>query len=113
MPRASEKMNQLLQKVPIADPVVPIVANTSARILRTADDVYAELRDQLTMGVKWQRSVETMQAEGVDMFMEAGPGNVLTRLIRRIDYNVNSLSLSDDYEGLLSERFALVEGAAQ
>ena len=47
------------------------------------------------------------------MFMEAGPGNVLTRLVRRIDYNVNSLSLSDDYEGLLSERFALVEGAAQ
>jgi hypothetical protein len=45
--------------------------------------------------------------------MEAGPGNVLTRLIRRIDYGVNSLSLSDDHEGLLSDRFALVEAAAQ
>jgi [acyl-carrier-protein] S-malonyltransferase len=113
MARASESMNRLLQKVPVSNPVAPIVANTTARILTTGEEVYHELRDQLTMGVKWQQSVETMQAEGVDMFMEAGPGNVLTRLIRRIDYNVNSLSLSDDYEGLLSERFALVEAAAQ
>ncbi len=54
-----------------------------------------------------------MQAEGADMFMEIGPGNVLTRLVRRIDYEVNSLSISDEYEGLLSERFALGEAAAQ
>jgi [acyl-carrier-protein] S-malonyltransferase len=47
------------------------------------------------------------------MFMEVGPGNVLTRLIRRINYDVNSLSLSDEYEGLLGERFKLVEVAAQ
>ena len=46
------------------------------------------------------------------MFIEVGPGNVLTRLVRRIDYNVNSISLSDDYEGLLGDRFHLVEAAA-
>jgi [acyl-carrier-protein] S-malonyltransferase len=65
------------------------------------------------MGVKWHQSVDKMKKEGVDMFMEVGPGNVLTRLVRRIDYNVNSLSLSDDYEGLLGERFHLVEAAAR
>jgi hypothetical protein len=37
---------------------------------------------------------------------------VLTRLVRRIDYELNSLSISDDYEGMLSERFPLVEAAA-
>jgi malonyl CoA-acyl carrier protein transacylase len=46
------------------------------------------------------------------MFLEVGPGSVLTKLVRRIDYSVNSLSISDDYEGLLSERWALVEASA-
>jgi [acyl-carrier-protein] S-malonyltransferase len=113
MARASEGMNRVLQKLAISDPSSPIVGNTNARLLTTGEEVYEELRDQLTMSVRWQKSVETMQADGVDMFMEAGPGNVLTRLIRRIDYGVNSLSLSDDHEGLLSDRFALVEAAAQ
>jgi malonyl CoA-acyl carrier protein transacylase len=47
------------------------------------------------------------------MFIEVGPGNVLTKLVRRIDYDVNSISISDDYEGMLSERFHLVEAAAR
>ena len=57
--------------------------------------------------------VERVKAEGADMFIEVGPGNVLTRLVRRIDYDTNSLSISDEYEGLLSENFKLVEAAAQ
>ena len=68
---------------------------------------------QLTHGVRWQKSVEEMKSEGVDLFLEAGPGNVLTRLVRRIDYGINSLSLSDDTDGLLSENFKLVESAAR
>lgn len=113
MATASEGMDRLLQKLPIADPTAPIVANTTAELLTTKDKVYEELRDQLLMSVKWHHSVERMIQEGADMFMEIGPGNVLTRLVRRIDYDVNSLSVSDDYEGLLGERFGLVEAAAQ
>jgi [acyl-carrier-protein] S-malonyltransferase len=112
MARASEGMNRLLQKLPLRDPRPPIVGNVTAEVLTTAAEVYAELRDQLLMGVRWQKSVEAMKAQGVDLFVEAGPGNVLTRLVRRIDYDVNSLSLSDDYEGLLSENFRQVEAAA-
>jgi [acyl-carrier-protein] S-malonyltransferase len=112
MARASEGMNRLLQRLPMKDPVTPLVGNVSARFLRTQPEVYQELRDQLTMGVLWQQSVEEMRANGADMFIEVGPGNVLTRVIRRIDYNLNSLSISDEYEGMLSERFGLVEAAA-
>jgi malonyl CoA-acyl carrier protein transacylase len=46
------------------------------------------------------------------MFIEIGPGSVLTRLVRRIDYGVNSFSISDDNEGLFSERFSQVEATA-
>ncbi|MBI5948413.1 MAG: ACP S-malonyltransferase [Chloroflexi bacterium] len=112
MAKASEGMNRLLQKLPMKDPRNPLVGNVNADLLATQEQVYTELRDQLLSGVKWQKSVEKMRDAGVDMFMEVGPGNVLTRLVRRIDYSLNSLSVSDDYEGLLSENFATVEAAA-
>ena len=112
MARAGEHMNRLLQHLPIADPNQPIVGNTQAQLISTRPEVYEELRDQLTMGVRWQKSVEMMQAKGADMFIEAGPGSVLTKLVRRIDYGVNSLSLSDEHEGLLAEKFSQVEAAA-
>ncbi len=112
MAKASEGMNRLLQKLPMKDPRHPLVGNVNAGLLTTQQEVYAELRDQLLSGVKWQKSVEKMRDEGVDMFIEVGPGNVLTRVVRRIDYSLNSLSVSDDYEGLLSENFATVEAAA-
>ncbi len=113
MSMASEGMSRVLQKLNMRDPEAPLVGNINADLLETEPEVHAELRDQLTNGVRWQKSVEEMKAQGVDMFIEVGPGNVLTRLIRRIDYGVNSLSVSDDYEGLLSEDFRLVEAAAQ
>ena len=84
----------------------------NAELLETHPEVYEELRDQLLNGVRWQKSVELMKAEGADMFIEVGPGNVLTRLVRRIDYDTNSLSISDEYEGLLGDNFKLVEAAA-
>lgn len=112
MAKASEGMNRLLQKLPMRDPAAPLVGNVNADILETEPEVYAELRDQLTSGVYWHRSIEAMKARGVDMFMEVGPGSVLTKLVRRIDYEVNSLSISDDYEGLLGDNFKLVEAAA-
>jgi [acyl-carrier-protein] S-malonyltransferase len=113
MSRASEGMNRALRKLQIRDPLQPLVGNVNAELLETTPEVYEELRDQLTHGVRWQKSVEEMRSHGVDLFVEVGPGNVLTRLVRRIDYNANSLSLSDDYEGLLSENFKLVEAAAR
>jgi len=112
MAKAGEGMNRLLKKLPIRDPERPIVGNVNADFIDSGPGVYAELRDQLLKGVHWQKSVEAMISRGADMFMETGPGNVLTRLVRRIDYEMNSLSLSDDYEGLLSERWNLVEAAA-
>lgn len=113
MAKASEGMDELLKKLPMKNPVRPIVGNVSASVLTTKEQVYAELRDQLTHGVLWQKSVEVLQAEGVDLFIECGPSNVLTRLVRRINYDVNSLSLSDEYEGILSNDFQLVEAAAR
>jgi [acyl-carrier-protein] S-malonyltransferase len=112
MAKANEQMNRLLQKLPMRDPAHPLVGNVNAEILETQPEVFGELSMQLVAGVRWAKSVDEMKASGVDLFVETGPSNVLTRLVRRIDYGINSLSISDEYEGLLSERFTLVEAAA-
>ncbi len=113
MAKASDGMSALLQKMHIRDPRAPLVGNVNADLLTTGADVLRELRAQLTHGVLWHKSIERMRDQGAEMFIEVGPGNVLTKLVRRIDYNVNSISISDDYEGLLSDRFELVEAAAR
>ena len=113
MTKASDGMNALLTKMHIRDPKAPLVGNVNADVLTRGDEVYTELREQLTHGVLWQRSIEKMRDLGADMFIEVGPGQVLTKLVRRIDYEINSISISDDYEGMLSERFHLVEATAR
>ncbi len=112
MARASEGMNDLLGKLPLQDPDSPIVGNVNADLLDTHPQVHSELRNQLLNGVQWQKSVELMRDEGADLFLEIGPGNVLTRLVRRIDYDVNSYAISDELDGLLGENFPLLESAA-
>lgn len=113
MARASEGMSSLLQKMHIKDPSAPLVGNVNADLLTSGPEVLGELREQLTHGVRWQKTIERMRDQGADMFLEVGPGNVLTKLVRRIDYEVNSIAISDDYDGMLSDRWQLVEAAAR
>ena len=113
MRRASERMSGWLDRFPPRDPLAPVVGNINADVLRSRPELHTELRDQLTSSVRWQHGVERMQELGADLFVEAGPGSVLTKLVRRIDPQTNVVSLSDDRTGLLSERFAAIESAAR
>ena len=109
MQRASETMSGWLERFPPGEPEAPVVGNITGDVIRSRAELHAELRDQLTSVVRWQRGVERMQELGADLFVEVGPGNVLTKLVRRIDPKTNVVSLSDDRTGLLSERFEAVE----
>ena len=113
MLRASERMSGWLDRLPPRDPLAPVVGNVHASVLRSRPELHAELRDQLTEGVRWQQAVHRMQELGADLFVEVGPGNVLTKLARRIDPRANAVSLSDERTGLLSDQFAAVESAAR
>jgi [acyl-carrier-protein] S-malonyltransferase len=84
MAAAAEGMRKALARVPFADPAVPLLANADARPLATGEACRAELVEHLTRGVDWVAVVERMAADGVDAFVEVGPGKVLTGLIRRI-----------------------------
>lgn len=66
-------------------PAVPLIANTSAQPLTDVEAIRAELTAQLTGNVRWTASMQWLLAAGVTRFVEIGPGDVLTGLMRRID----------------------------
>ncbi len=95
MQPAVDGMSEIIATLSFHDPVIPIIANTTAQPLITADMVKAELLRQLCNGIEWQRSIEYMLGEGVSTFIEIGPGKVLSGLIKRIDKNVKTLNIGD------------------
>ena len=93
MQPAAEGMSQAVSRATFHDPVVPVIANTTAQPITSAEAVKAELLNQLCHCVRWQRSIEYMIEEGVSTFVEIGPGQVLTGLIRRINKEVQVLNI--------------------
>lgn len=92
---AADGMRDAIEGLPFRDPVAPLLANADARPLTTADDCREELIEHLTRGVDWVRAVETMRADGIDTFLEVGPGKVLTNLIKRIAPDARAIALDD------------------
>jgi len=90
-----EGMAQAISHVDFQLPQVPIVANSTAQPLTKPDEVKEELLQQLCHCVQWQPSVEYMVGVGVSTFIEIGPGQVLSGLIKRISNEVQVLNMSD------------------
>ena len=95
MKPAAEGMARAVSHLEFRTPEVPIVANSTARPMTTADEVKTELLEQLCHCVQWQPSVEYMLGVGVSTFIEVGPGQVLSGLIKRISNDVQVLNISD------------------
>ena len=94
MQPAVEGLGAALASAPIAAPAVPVIANASARVLRTAADIRHELAVQVASAVHWHESVTLMAAGGVHTFIEFGPGRVLTGLVKRILPGVNLANIA-------------------
>ena len=95
MQSAVDGMSEIIANLSFHRPLIPIIANTTAQPLTTAEQVKAELLSQLCSSVQWQRSVEYMVNDGVSTFIEIGPGKVLSGLIRRINKDVKTLNIGD------------------
>jgi [acyl-carrier-protein] S-malonyltransferase len=95
MKPAADGLAEYIGSMPMANPVIPIIANTTALPITTADEVKQELLNQLCHGVQWQRSIEYMVNNGIGTFVEIGPGKVLSGLIRRINRNVRMVNIGD------------------
>ena len=95
MKPAAEGMARAVAKASLSNPRIPIIANTTAEPLATADALRDELVQQLTQPVRWQQSIETLRARGVTGVIEFGPGRVLTGLARRIDRSIAVQNVSN------------------
>ncbi|HYP20549.1 MAG TPA: ACP S-malonyltransferase [Chloroflexia bacterium] len=99
MQQAGVQLSQVISNIKLTDPLVPLVANITGQVLTTAEDIKRELSDQLCTPVAWVASVRQMVEGGVNTFVEIGPGQVLSGLIRRISDDVQVLKLEDLMRG--------------
>ena len=103
---AGEKLAKELESVEVHDIQSPYSANVTADYVTDKADVKPLLEKQVSSSVKWQQTVERMIADGVDTFVEIGPGKTLSGFMRKINkemkvYNVEKVEDLDKLNELL------------
>ena len=99
---AGEKLAKELEAVAVHEIQVPYIANVTADYVRKTEDVKPLLEKQVSSSVKWQQTIERMLADGVDTFIEIGPGKTLSGFMRKINRDVKVLNVEkvEDLEKL-------------
>lgn len=92
---AQDRLAVELDRVEFRDPQIPLVNNADARVLRTKEEALDGLKRQVTAPVRWEESVRRLRNESVSLFIELGPGKVLSGLVRQIDRQVDCLHVED------------------
>lgn len=80
---AAERLREALDRVALRDAELPVVANVTAQPVQRAADIRRLLVEQVASPVRWAQSVAYMVQDGVDTFVELGPGTVLSGLVKR------------------------------
>ncbi|MBA1333818.1 MAG: Malonyl CoA-acyl carrier protein transacylase [Firmicutes bacterium] len=92
---AGEKLAVELSKVKIKDASIPVVANVNAREENCSAEIIDNLIKQVSSPVLWEDSIRRMIENGVDVFVEIGPGKALTGFIRKISKEVKTFNIDD------------------
>ena len=102
---AGEKLSTVLDKVTFNDIEIPYLANVNAQYIRDKKDIKELLVKQVSSSVRWQQSLENMIAEGVDEFVEVGPGHTLTGFVKKIDRSLKTVNIEtvEDVNNFLGE----------
>jgi [acyl-carrier-protein] S-malonyltransferase len=106
MKPARDRLAVDLDVLNIEEPEAPLVNNADAQIVRSPDAVRDGLKRQVTAPVRWAESMKRLLDEGVDLFVEVGPGKVLSGLMRQIDRSAKCLHVEDSAS--LSEVLAAI-----
>ena len=93
---AQEKLEKDLNAAKFEDLQVPLVTNVDADSIRQGEEARSALIRQVTMPVRWEESMRMLLDEGVNTFVEVGPGRVLTGLMRQIERSVATLNVEDE-----------------
>ena len=95
MQPAVAEFTEAVNATPMREPRIPVIANVTARPIRTVKAIRDELVGQLTAAVQWTQTIEYLVAQGVDTFVEIGSGKVLTGLIKRSARSARLINVSD------------------
>ncbi len=88
-----ERLARELDQVSLQKPSVPVVFNVSARFATEPDQIKENLVNQVSSPILWEQSVQTLIASGIDTFIGLGPGNSLSRLMKRIAPELKTYSV--------------------
>lgn len=91
---AGEKLRKHMEEITFNELAIPYITNVTATYVSDKDDIPSLLEKQICSSVRWQQSVETMIADGVDTFIEIGPGKTLAGFIKKIDRDVKVINVS-------------------
>ncbi|MSO58223.1 MAG: [acyl-carrier-protein] S-malonyltransferase [Thermoleophilia bacterium] len=92
--RAAETLGPAIERVRFSAPALPFMSTVTAE-LEPVSRIAALLIDQLTAPVRFTQAVTALVRDGVTMFVEVGPGTVLSGLVKRIDRGVRAISVND------------------
>jgi [acyl-carrier-protein] S-malonyltransferase len=92
--RAAEHLRPAIERIKFSDPIAPFMSTVTAKI-EPAQRMAALLVDQLTAPVRFTQAARELMRQGVKVFVEVGPGNVLSGLLKRIDRSVKAIPVGD------------------
>lgn len=92
---AGEKLKKELENVELHDMNIPVITNVTADYISDKSEVKELLEKQVFSSVKWEESVRRMISDGVDTFIEVGPGKTLSGFIKKIDKDVKIYNIED------------------
>jgi [acyl-carrier-protein] S-malonyltransferase len=92
---AADEMVHHVALATIADPTLPIIANCTAEPIHDELAIRHELVDQIARPVQWSRTVDFLGEQGIETFIEFGPGRVLTAIIKRMLRKSTCINVND------------------
>lgn len=95
MKPAAEKLGSILNECTLNDAAIPVISNVSGNAIFDAGEIKTKLIEQMYSPVRWEESIRTLIEEGVTVFVEVGPGKVLSGLVKKIDKSVKTIAVSD------------------
>ena len=102
---AGDRLGEELKNVEISDTFVPYIANVTADYVTHKEEVKPLLQQQVSSSVKWQQTLERMISDGVEEFVEIGPGKTLSGFLKKIDrqVKVSNIDKMEDFIRFVSE----------
>lgn len=95
MQPAADRLKEVLDSIEVADAKIPVYANVTAKPETRGEEIRDVLVKQAASPVQWETSVRNMIADGVDTFIEVGPGRVLTGFVKKIDRSFTGQNVED------------------